>query len=322
MMQRNIELEARLIDDLLDLTRISRGKLEIIVETVDVHALLIHTEEIVRGDATDKGVDLRFALKAAEHNVTGDGARLHQVFWNVVKNAIKFTLPGGQIIVRTVNPTPNRLRLTVSDTGAGIHPRVLPTIFRAFEKSPSPEVRHAQGLGLGLAISKTIVEMHGGTIHAESAGEGQGSTFTIELNTVELQRRASASTRKAPDADGPHYRLLIVEDHQPTLDVLAGLLRRQGHEVLTANTMQGAIGVAANNALDLVISDLGLPDGDGVDLMSQFTRDYGLRGIALSGYGMEEDVAKTKQVGFIAHLIKPIQFEKLNQVIKQASHAP
>ncbi len=321
MMQRNIELEARLIDDLLDLTRIARGKLEMIVETVDVHSLLTHTEEIVRGDALDKGVELRFALNATDHNVSGDGARLHQVFWNVIKNAIKFTLPGGQIVVSTINPAPNRLCLTVRDNGVGIDPQIMPSIFRAFEKPASNGARHSQGLGLGLAISKTIVEMHGGTIRAESPGEGQGSTFTIELNTAEAQRKASPSTRETPAANAPHYRLLVVEDHQPTLDVLAGLLRRQGHEVLTANTMESALGVAANHSLDLVISDLGLPDGDGVDLMSRLTRDYGLRGIALSGYGMEEDVAKTKQVGFIAHLVKPIQFEKLNQVIKQVSQA-
>jgi signal transduction histidine kinase len=321
MMQRSIVLEARLIDDLLDITRISRGKLEMIAETVDVHSLLAHTEQIVRGDALDKGVALEFALKAAKHNVDGDAARLHQVFWNVVKNAIKFTLPGGRVVVRTANPAPGELRLTVSDTGVGINPDTLPSIFCAFEKAAPKETLHSSGLGLGLAISKTIIEMHAGTIRAESAGEGQGAILTIELKTAEQQQRGSVSHRKTPSKGGPKYRLLVVEDHQPTLNVLADLLRRQGHLVLTADTVASALTLAAGHELDLVISDLGLPDGNGIDLMLELTRDYGLRGIALSGYGMEEDVAKSKQAGFIAHLIKPIQFEQLNHVIRQASQA-
>jgi signal transduction histidine kinase len=321
MMQRSIELEARLIDDLLDITRISRGKLEMIAETVDVHSLLAHTEQIVRGDAMDKGVDLEFVFKAIEHNVDGDAARLHQVFWNVVKNAIKFTLPGGRVVVRTANPAPGKLCLTVSDTGVGINPDTLPSIFCAFEKAVSKETLHSSGLGLGLAISKTIVEMHAGTIRAESAGEGHGTTLTIELKIAEQQRRAAVSHRKIAARGGRQYRLLVVEDHEPTLNVLAGLLRRQGHQVLTADTVESALKLAASHKIELVISDLGLPDGNGIDLMLKLTRDYGLRGIALSGYGMEEDIAKSKQCGFIAHLIKPIQFEQLNQVIRQASQA-
>jgi signal transduction histidine kinase len=321
MMQRNIELEARLIDDLLDLTRIARGKLEMLLEPVDVHSLLAHTEQIVRNDADDKGVNLRLELKASEHNVNGDGARLHQVFWNVLKNAIKFTPPSGRVTVTTTNPKPGKLCLTITDTGVGIDPETLPSVFSAFAKDTSKEGHRSGGLGLGMAISKTIVEMHRGTIFAESAGRDQGSTFTIELATIGPVLRAAVSFPETSDDAGRVYRLLVVEDHQPTLNVLAGLLRRQGHAVFTASTMEEALGLAATQRLDLVISDLGLPDGSGVDLMMRLTRDYGLRGIALSGYGMEEDIARTKEVGFIAHLIKPIHFDQLSHVIKQASQA-
>jgi signal transduction histidine kinase len=321
MMQRNIELEARLIDDLLDLTRISRGKLEMLLEPVDVHSLLAHTEQIVRNDADDKGVKLRLALKASEHNVNGDGARLHQVFWNVLKNAIKFTPPGGRVMVETTNPNPGKLCLIVTDTGVGIDSETLPLVFSAFAKDSSRQSQRSGGLGLGMAISKTIVEMHHGSIRAESTGTGRGSTFTIELATIDSTVTAAVCFTESSEDEGRRYRLLVVEDHQPTLSVLAGLLLRQGHDVFTAGTMEEALDLAARHKLDLVISDLGLPDGNGVDLMLKLARDYGLRGIALSGYGMEEDVAKTKEAGFIAHLIKPIHFEQLSHVIRRASEA-
>jgi PAS domain S-box-containing protein len=321
MMQRNIELEARLIDDLLDLTRISRGKLEIVTEPVDVHSLLAHTEQIVRVEAREKSVDLRFALEARQHYVVGDGPRLHQVFWNVLKNAIKFTPVGGCITVRTANPAFGQFCLTVSDTGIGIDQETLPSIFCAFMQGHSEDAPRSSGLGLGMAISKTIVEMHGGAIRAESAGRGQGATFTIELATVSPFIKPAVSAPAIPARSDQRYRLLVVEDHEPTLNVLAGLLRRQGHDILAASTVETALALAATHQFDLVISDLGLPDGNGVDLMLQLTRDYGLRGIALSGYGMEEDLEKTKQVGFIAHLIKPIHFEQLSHVLKQAAPA-
>jgi signal transduction histidine kinase/CheY-like chemotaxis protein len=321
MMQRNIELEARLIDDLLDLTRISRGKLKMIMECVDLHAALNHTEEIVRNDASDKAVDLKFVLNAAEHLVDGDAARLHQVLWNVVKNAIKFTLPGGRVVVRTANPASGKLRISVNDTGVGINRETLPSIFSAFGKTTAKESPRSNGLGLGLAISKSIVEMHDGRIWAESAGEGKGAVFTIELSTHDVRSAVPLPTRKRSARNGEHYRLLVVEDHQPTLNVLAGLLRREGHNVLLASTVDAALTLAAANKIDLVISDIGLPDGSGVDLMLQLTRDYGLRGIALSGYGMEEDLLRSREVGFVAHLIKPIQFEQLNRVIGQAATA-
>ena len=320
MMRHNIELEARLIDDLLDLTRIARGKLELQRGAADVHSLLTHTEQIVRSDARGKGVSVSLALEARDHVVVGDAARLHQVFWNMLKNAIKFTPGGGAVAIRTTNPAANRIRVEVRDNGIGIDPEFLPSLFSAFAQGDRKAGGATSGLGLGMSISKTIVEMHGGVIQGSSEGLGKGATFSVELETD-----ASIAPKVARPADEISarrtYRLLVVEDHQPTLEVLARLLRKQGHEVDTATSVEAALALAARHVFELVISDIGLPDGNGVDLMVQLTREYGLRGIALSGYGMDEDLARTKDAGFLAHLVKPIDFERLNRVIDQIGHA-
>ena len=323
MIRRNVQLEARLIDDLLDLTRIARGSLQLVGSgTIDVHSLLGHTKEIVENDARQKSIHLDFELMASEHHVRGDATRLHQVFWNLIKNAIKFSIVGGRITVRTFNPAPGEFVLTVEDTGAGITAQSLPVIFRAFEQGETREARTAGGLGLGLAISKAIVEAHGGTIRAESSGPGLGAIFTIELAAVSSFLAAAAPEpetrfRTAP----PRLCLLVIEDHEPTMMVLVRLLRHYGHNVFTAENVERALAVAATQSFDLVISDLGLPDGNGIDLMRKLGKEYGLRGIALSGYGMPEDRAKTKQAGFLAHLVKPINFDQLQSALQMFAPA-
>jgi PAS domain S-box-containing protein len=318
MMRRNVELEARLIDDLLDLTRISRGKLQLDLGPTDIHSLLTHTEQIVRSDARAKDIDLQFDLNATEHHVLGDSGRLHQVFWNILKNAIKFTPAGGRVMVRTINPATSQIRLEFADTGIGIDPQFAGSVFDPFVQGEVSSESASRGLGLGMSISKTIVELHGGSIDAVSAGPGLGATFIVELATTAATQPRFTS-RHDPLSKSRHtYRLLVVEDHQPTLQVLSRLLRKQGHHVETASTVEAARHFAASQEFDLVITDIGLPDGNGVDLMIELTRDYGLRGIALSGYGMDDDLARTKSAGFIAHLIKPIDFERLNRVLEES----
>jgi signal transduction histidine kinase len=318
MIRRNVQLEARLIDDLLDLTKIARGRLQLVgAGPIDVHSLLTHTREIVENDASQKSVQLDFDLTASEHHVRGDATRLHQVFWNLIKNAIKFSIAGGRVTVRSFNPLPGEFALTVEDAGAGITRQTLPVIFRAFVQGETLEARAGGGLGLGLAISKAIVEAHGGTIRAESAGPGFGAIFTVELAAALPFLNAAVaepepSVRTAP----PRLRLLVIEDHEPTMMVLVRLLRHYGHNVFTAENVERALAVAATHSFDLVISDLGLPDGNGIDLMRQLAKEYGLRGIALSGYGMPEDRAKTKQAGFLAHLVKPINFDQLQSALQ------
>ena len=322
MMRRNVELEARLIDDLLDLTKVSHGKFQLLVSgPVDVHSLLGHTEQIVRSDARVKSLALYLELTAGEHHVAGDAARLSQVFWNLLKNAVKFTSTGGQITVRTVNLVPGKLVLTVNDNGIGIDPQTLPFVFRAFEQGNTRGAQSNSGLGLGLAISKAIVELHGGIIRAESPGPGLGALFTIELSTVSPFLDAQIHPERPEQLEAKLYRLLVVEDHEPTLSVLTNLLRREGHDVLTASTVKSALTLASNHPFDFVISDLGLPDGNGIDLMMQLSKHHGLRGIALSGYGMAEDLARTQQAGFLAHLVKPINLEQLHHALERAQVA-
>lgn len=323
MMRRNVELEARLIDDLLDLTRIARGKLQLVQSgPVDVHSLLLHTEQIIGSDARQKSIHLHFDLTASEQHVGGDAARLQQVFWNLLKNAIKFTPAGGRVTVRTANPAPGQFVLTVEDTGVGIDPQILPFIFRAFEQGDTRELQRSGGLGLGLSISKAIMELHGGTIHAKSAGPGLGATLTIELATVlAFPKRQITEPKPQSQTDSHRLRLLVIEDHEPTLTVLTRLLRQNGHDVLTGSTVNDALLLARSHTFDLVVTDIGLPDGNGIDLMRQLSEKYGLRGIALSGYGMPEDRLKTQQAGFVAHLVKPINFEQLDHVLQQIAPA-
>ena len=323
MMRRNIELEARLIDDLLDLTRLAHGKLQLIPSgPVDIHSLLMHTEQIIRSDALEKSLRLEFELNASEHHVGGDTSRLQQVFWNLFKNAVKFTPAGGSITVRSTNPTPGKISFSVSDTGIGIDDRLLPVIFHAFEQGETRRLQPTGGLGLGLSISKAIMDLHGGTIRAESAGPGRGSTFTIQLATVlPFPSGQSAPPQPQSETHSEPLRLLVVEDNESTMTVLSRLLRRRGHDIQSASTVKDALSLASTNTFDLVISDIGLPDGDGIDLMQQLTKEYGLRGVALSGYGMPEDLAKTEEAGFLAHLVKPINFDQLNDVLHKI-HPP
>ena len=316
MMRRNIELEARLIDDLLDITRISRGKLTIAPVSTDLHQLLDHTAEIVRSDERGKQVRILFQLEAARHHALADPTRIQQVFWNLVKNALKFTPTGGSIVVRTRNDDEGWIVISVEDTGIGIAAEALPHIFKAFEQGDIAGQHRYGGLGLGLAISQAIVEVHGGAIHADSKGAGLGATFTVTLSTVDAPA-AAAPARTGHPAPVRVLRLLVVEDHEATRVVLARLLTRSGHHVTTAGSLREALTTFAAERFDAIISDLGLPDGSGLDLMREIQRQRPVPGIALSGYGMEDDLRQTKEAGFFAHLVKPVNMDQLRQLIGQ-----
>lgn len=316
MMRRNIELEARLIDDLLDLTRISRGKLQIAPIAADLHQLLQHTAEIVRSDGLGKQVRIVFELAAERHFAQADPTRLQQVFWNLIKNSLKFTPTGGTITVRTRNDVEGWIQITVEDTGIGISEDMLPHIFNAFEQGRAAGQHRYGGLGLGLAISRAIVEVHGGLIRAASDGPGRGAAFTVSLATVDAPKSVSR-TRPAQTAPLRSLRLLVVEDHETTRTVLARLLGLRGHRVVTAGSIAEAMAAFEEHPFDAVISDLGLPDGSGLDLMKEFQRQRPIPGIALSGYGMEDDLRRSKEVGFFAHLVKPVDLDQLRLLLDQ-----
>lgn len=317
MMRRNIELEARLIDDLLDVTRVSHGKLTIEPVPVDIHDLLRHCDNIIRSDGVQKAVDIIFDATAPRHHVLADPARLHQVFWNLLKNAFKFTPDGGTITIRTYNASDNQVTVCVQDTGVGISAQALPRIFSAFEQGDVAGLHRFGGLGLGLTISKAIVDAHQGAIQVESAGIGQGATFTVTLTTVDAPVAEEAGDSGAPATKVPALRLLIVEDHEPTRDTLTRLLARGGHQIVAVGTIKEGIAAFGAAPYDVVISDLGLPDGSGLDLMRELQSRGPVTGIALSGYGMEEDVRQAKEAGFFAHLTKPVKIDQLRQILAQ-----
>jgi PAS domain S-box-containing protein len=321
MMRRNIELEARLIDDLLDLTRISRGKLVIDRQLTDVHQLLDHTAEIVRSDRLGEEVPIVFTHEAARHHALADGTRLQQVFWNLIKNAVKFTPSGGKITVTSRNDEAGRIVISVADTGLGISQEALPNILKAFEQGDVSGQHRYGGLGLGLAISKAIMEAHGGTILAESPGPGCGATFTVSLESAEAPAPLPPAPA-TPASPSRGLRLLVVEDHETTRIVLAHLLTKRGHHVNTAGSIQEALAAFAADHFDGVISDLGLPDGSGLDLMRQIQSQRPIPAIALSGYGMEDDLRRTKEAGFFAHLVKPVNLDQLRQLIDQIAPSP
>ena len=327
MMERNIALEARLIDDLLDLTRITRGKLSLRLQPCDAHSLISLAVEIVRDEAQAKGIALERSFAAPHSGLVADPARFQQVIWNLLRNAVKFTPRGGHIAIRTANAPreggAERLQIEIRDSGVGIEPEALDRIFQAFEQAGRANDHRFGGLGLGLAIARAIVDLHGGTIRAESAGAGRGATFTIELpdamevpHGIESSHHAGGSPGSAATAGAGSLRLLLVEDHGATLEVLTRLLTREGHHVVAAATVGAALAAAEKEEFDAVVSDLGLPDGTGTELMVQLRERHGLRGIALSGYGMEEDLERTRKAGFIAHLIKPVDFNQLRRALE------
>jgi PAS domain S-box-containing protein len=323
MMQRNISLEARLIDDLLDLTRITHGKLALRLNSGEAHSLIKHAVEIVQEDVQTKGLEMDVDLQASQSTLLCDPARLQQVFWNLLKNAIKFTPARGSITIKSFNED-DQLIVEVRDTGIGINSETLENIFLPFEQGGLSNDHRYGGLGLGLAISRTIVDRHGGCIQAESAGLNQGAVFRVKLPVIaEDTDSAGCQPELTGGAASPaverELRLLLVEDHAATLTVLARLLRRAGHRVETASNVADALDLASRHTFDVVVSDIGLPDGTGIELMKQLHEDYGLSGVALTGYGMEEDHRLTQEAGFMIHLTKPVDFAQLRHALTVAA---
>jgi PAS domain S-box-containing protein len=322
MIRRSVELEARLIDDLLDITRIARGKLPLSLEVVDVHGLIRQTAEICRSEIEKGRIQLHLDLAAERSHTRADPARLHQVLWNLVKNAVKFTPAEGTVAVRSRNEgDPERLVLEVSDTGIGIEPENLDRIFNAFDQGESNVTRRFGGLGLGLAISRALVRAHGGTLTARSAGAGQGATFRVELMTAVAfpSSEPLSPSRTAPSASRAALKILLVEDDETTLNVLTRLLSQSGHEVTAASSFQSAVEIGEGSDFDLIISDVGLPDGSGLDLIRRLRERRPTPGIALSGFGMDEDLARSQEAGFQAHLTKPVDFATLETAIHRVT---
>lgn len=322
MVRRNVELETRLIDDLLDLSRVITGKLRLRAEPVSIKRLVNGVLEMVRSDLHQKSLDVQCDWSAPADRVNGDPVRLQQVVWNLVKNSIKFGKQRGKIQVRLFNPDEKTLRLEIEDDGVGIDPSTLSSIFNAFDQGNETAPRGFGGLGLGLTIAKAVVEMHGGAICAESEGAGKGATISVTLPVTSLEIAASIDRDESGETSGgPSFRVLLVEDHPETSRVLARFLRQDGHVVTTAGTLAAALQHASAEPFDLVISDIGLPDGTGHDLMKQIKEKYGIPGVALSGYGMEDDLTRSREVGFAEHVVKPVDLPHLQSVIRRVARS-
>ncbi len=334
--RRNVELEARLIDDLLDLTRITRGKLELHCEPVRLHRMIEDAINACRPDLEAKHLELVRDFADEKISLLADSARVTQILWNLLKNAIKFTPNGGTVTVRSrihEAEADGTVSIEIVDTGIGIAPAHIDRVFDAFEQGDRQITRQFGGIGLGLAISKAIAESHRGSLTAASPGPDCGSTFTLTLpfDGCDEEEGAVPGTTRAtlinpvpsptPAGIARPQRILLVEDHADTAAILIRLLRRMGHDVIHADTVEAALKIAEREMpmtpFNFVMSDLGLPDGSGLDLMRQLSSAYGLRGIALSGFGMDSDLEQSTAAGFSRHLVKPIDIATLRATIAE-----
>jgi PAS domain S-box-containing protein len=322
LIRRNLGDEVRLIDDLLDLSRLQYGKLSLDCRNVDLHEIVSESVGLVGPEAERKRLRLTVDLTAERFVVNGDAQRLRQVFTNLLRNAIKFTPGRGAISVRSTSNA-ERVVVEVVDTGIGIAATDLPALFDRFVQTSAGA--RAGGLGVGLTIVKGIVEAHNGRVWAESGGPRRGSRFVVELPWT---RATAQPSRPEVPLDPPSFeerdpfaqrqRILLVDDHEETAGILAQLLQAQGYDVKVAHTLRAAL-AAAKEDLDVIVSDIGLPDGSGLDLMKRLRPRRQVPAIAVSGYGRQQDVEASRSAGFARHLVKPVEFPKLLAAIRSLS---
>jgi len=315
---RNARLQARLIDDLLDISRIVSGKLRLEWEVVDLCQVVEAAAETVRGSAAEKGVRLEVESPEAPLVVRGASVRLQQIVWNLLANAVKFTPPAGLVSLRLAREG-REARVVVEDTGSGIAPEFLPHVFDRFRQADGSTTRQHGGLGLGLAIVRALADLHGGRVSAESEGAGRGSRFTFALPcaaSAAVIDEAMASV-EAPALARP---VLLVDDSPETLELLEMFFSRKGYEVLVAASAERALELARSRPPGLVISDISMPDVDGYQLLARLRELPGLRdvpAIALSGYAMEDDRRRALEAGFAVHIAKPVDPDELLATIQQ-----
>jgi PAS domain S-box-containing protein len=319
IIKRNVQLQARLIDDLLDLTRIARGKLYLEMEDCDAHTIIENALETAHSAIAAKQLNVSTKLEAKEYRILADCIRLQQVFWNLINNAVKFTSQGGEITIRTFNDKQARFHFEVADTGIGIEPQRLASLFQPFEQADPSVSRQFGGLGLGLAISKRLVSLHHGRIEAESRGRSFGATFRVTLDTLPQGSAGIGLNRRVGGKRSKPLHILLVEDHQDTRRTLSRLLAHFGHNVVTADSVEGAMAIMGSNKIDAVLCDIGLPDGSGYEVAAQARANGRMKAIALTGFGTEQDVQRSKEAGFDLHLVKPINFQELQTVLDQVA---
>ncbi|MEC4814732.1 MAG: ATP-binding protein [Scytonema sp. PMC 1069.18] len=321
--ERNAELQAQLIEDLLDISRILRGKLALNLETVNLASTIEAASETVRLAAEAKSIQIHLNLDRKNGWVKGDSSRLQQVVWNLLSNAIKFTPVGGKVEVY-LEQIGYLVQIRVRDTGKGISCDFLPHVFEYFRQADSGTNRSSGGLGLGLAIVRQLVELHGGRVWAQSPGEGQGATFTVDLPALQVSLELEDEDKNIsnsypfliPYAPLEGLRLLIVDDDADTRDFLAFLLEQQGAIVTLAASANEALAAIAQSKPDLLLSDLGMPEVDGYTLIRKLRSlsvDEGgqIPAIALTAYAAETTQQQVFAAGFQLHIAKPADPSKL-----------
>uniref|UniRef100_B8HTL5 Circadian input-output histidine kinase CikA n=1 Tax=Cyanothece sp. (strain PCC 7425 / ATCC 29141) TaxID=395961 RepID=B8HTL5_CYAP4 len=323
--ERNARLQSELIEDLLDVSRILQGKLSLSVSSVDLASTIQAAIETVRLAAEAKSIQIETRLAPDVGLVAGDSTRLQQVVWNLVSNGVKFTPAGGRVAVR-LEQLEQQAQITISDTGKGIAPDFLPHVFDYFRQEDGATTRKFGGLGLGLAIVRHLVELHGGTIQAHSPGEGLGATFTVRLPLLPTQpNRPSALPAPEHPPDLAGIQVLVVDDDTDTRDLVIFLLEQAGATVLSAASASEALLSLSQTQPDLLISDIGMPEMDGYMLLRQvraLPTDQGgeIPAIALTAYAGEIDHQQTLAAGFQHHIVKPVDPEVLIQTISLLHH--
>jgi signal transduction histidine kinase len=315
--ERNAWLQSRLIDDLLDTSRIATGKLHFEPKPTDLNLVVKAAVDTVRNSAAARSIDLSISLHPASLVVMGEPVRLQQIAWNLVSNAIKFTDPGGKVCITTgLNGTQSYL--TVVDTGIGIEPEFLPHVFDRFRQADGSTSRRHGGLGLGLAIADALAKMHGGRLEAQSDGVGQGATFTLRVELVSTGKVVSEIVdKRVHSLEG--LDVLIVEDSPDTLLLLSTIFRREGANVTTAASASEALQSAVMKRPQIIVSDIGMPETDGYRLLEQLRLLPGLSdvpAIAISGYASEEDRERALSVGYLALVPKPVDVDALFNLIQ------
>jgi len=318
IIKRNVQLQARLIDDLLDLTRIARGKLHLELEDCDAHEIIHNALETANSAIEAKQLKVSTKLEAKEYRILADCIRLQQVFWNLMNNAVKFTSKGALITIRTFNDKAGRFHFEITDTGIGIEPQRLASLFQPFEQGDPSVTRQFGGLGLGLAISKRLVDLHHGTIEGESRGRSFGATFKVTFDTLPAGTAERGRNNGVAGKTSKPLRILLVEDHKDTRRTLSRLLTHFGHDVLTVGNVRSARQIIGSDQIDVVLCDIGLPDGSGYEVASQ-ARAGRVKAIALTGFGTEDDVRRSKEAGFDFHLVKPVNFQELRTVLDRVA---
>jgi CheY-like chemotaxis protein/nitrogen-specific signal transduction histidine kinase len=314
VIERQVKQMTRLVDDLLDVSRISRGKIELKKEQIDLRDVLARAAEIAIPLFDRKNHRLDVTVPDAPLMLDGDDSRLTQVFANLLNNAAKYTDVGGKIALR-VERAEREIVVEISDNGIGLDPQLLPRVFELFVQGYQDADRAEGGLGIGLTLVRSLVELHGGKVAAHSAGRGKGSTFTVRLPATET---AAVTARSQTTVPMPRVvvrrKVLVVDDNDDARMLLADVLASYGHEVESAAAGEAALALLGTFTPDVAILDIGLPGMDGYELarrMRALPALAGVRLLALTGYGQAGDVAQTKEAGFDVHLVKPIDVRRL-----------